>query len=605
MEMQPNRNMAVENQLQAVQLGASLYDRAQTQKRMMEQFQLQSAESVIQRQGMEIQNKMRDNALSETIGEQKAQVDEFNTFSTLSKEVGAYLDNPKADAKFPVVPAFRSKQYRAEADKMLNNLEKYSARAELLKAKERARNQAIQGQTAILREAMQIPGAVNIDPQTEEPTINWDVYNPGRKQLFDASISKSEAQTGAIGTNLQLKKNELNLKNKIAEGTLTYKLKDLDRRIKEGANKQEIALLNNEINKDKNSIAWGKLDEETRNNIARLGLNYDQLNETSQNNLARQEINWEQLNQNDVFSLRKLVESKANRALKSNQFDQTLQFKEKQLNQDFDLRTAALNKKAAEGGDILPDVMTAYRLNFGEPTKRGAANIESLVRSKNWKPLSTSESRSFQSDALIAKKAAELSRDFVAFEKANPNFIDNNQGLINTTLTDISALIKKETDPKKKEYLDLFQRFDETFNAKALTDSGKSVTKEENIRLRKSIADRRSKNFLNSFKAFAEITAETYRDKLESYKYSRPIDPYYVQLADELNVYHQLGNPPFLPSAQSTESQGGGSFEEAPPPPSRQGTNAPAMSQTNAPAASGQREGVTRTKFDSQGNKIQ
>jgi hypothetical protein len=234
--------------------------------------------------------------------------------------------------------------------------------------------------------------------------------------------------------------------------------------------------------------------------------------------------------------------------------------------------------------------MESYRQNFGEPTQRGSAYMESLVRSKNWKPLSTSESRSFQSDALIAKKAAELSRDFVAFEKANPNFIDNNQGLINTALTDISALIKKETDPKKKQYLNLFQRFDETFNTKALADSGKSVTKEENIRLQKSIANRRSKNFLNSFNAFAEITAKTYRDKLESYKYSRPIDPYYVQLADELNVFHELGYVPYRPSTQSVESQGGGSFEEAPPPAFGQGTNTAAMSQTNAPAASGQRD---------------
>ena len=131
--MQPNRNMAVENQLQAVQLGASLYDRAQTQKRMMEQFQLQSAESLIQRQGMELQNKIRDNALAATIKEQKAEVDEFDDFSKFIGETGAYLDNPTASAKFPVMPAFKAPRYRFEANKMLDNFEKYSARAELLK----------------------------------------------------------------------------------------------------------------------------------------------------------------------------------------------------------------------------------------------------------------------------------------------------------------------------------------------------------------------------------------------------------------------------------------------------------------------------------------
>jgi len=55
--------------LQAFQLGASLYDRAQTQKRMMEQLQVQTAESLLQRQGMEIQNKIRDNELASGISE--------------------------------------------------------------------------------------------------------------------------------------------------------------------------------------------------------------------------------------------------------------------------------------------------------------------------------------------------------------------------------------------------------------------------------------------------------------------------------------------------------------------------------------------------------
>jgi hypothetical protein len=55
--------------LKAFELGASLYDRAQTQKRMMEQLQVQTAESLLQRQGMELQNKIRDNELANGISE--------------------------------------------------------------------------------------------------------------------------------------------------------------------------------------------------------------------------------------------------------------------------------------------------------------------------------------------------------------------------------------------------------------------------------------------------------------------------------------------------------------------------------------------------------
>jgi len=216
--------------LQAFQLGASLFDRAQTQKRMMEQFQLQSAESVLQQQGLQLQNKIRDISLADAIGEQKSQVEEFDAFSTLGKQVSDYLNNPKPDAKFPVVPAFKSKQYRIEADRMLNNLEKYSARAELLKTQDKARTDSITKQTAILKEAMSIPGAVNIDPNTDVPTINWPVYNAGRKQLFESQVQKTQAQTTSILGNLEVAKNNLNRlvkegadKNSIAEATLNYK----------------------------------------------------------------------------------------------------------------------------------------------------------------------------------------------------------------------------------------------------------------------------------------------------------------------------------------------------------------------------------------------
>jgi hypothetical protein len=221
--------------LQAFQLGASLFDRAQTQQRMMEQLQVQTAESLLQRQGMELQNKIRDNELASAIGEQKAQVDEYNTFSTLGKQVSDYLNNPKPDAVFPVVPAFKSKTYRAEADKMLNNLEKYSVRAELLKTQEKARTESISKQTAILKEAMSIPGAVNIDPNTEVPTINWPVYNDGRKKLFESQVQKTQAQTAAIGSNIQLSKDKLKalIDNNASDAEIAKARLEVDKSYKE------------------------------------------------------------------------------------------------------------------------------------------------------------------------------------------------------------------------------------------------------------------------------------------------------------------------------------------------------------------------------------
>jgi len=57
--------------LQAFQLGASLFDRAQTQKRMMEQFNLQLADQQMRKDHYDIQNQVASNQLARGIDEQK------------------------------------------------------------------------------------------------------------------------------------------------------------------------------------------------------------------------------------------------------------------------------------------------------------------------------------------------------------------------------------------------------------------------------------------------------------------------------------------------------------------------------------------------------
>lgn len=193
--------------LKAFELGASLYDRAQTQKRMMEQLQVQTAESLIQRQGMELQNKIRDNELAIAIGEQKAQVDEYNTFSTLGKQISDYLNNSKKDAVFPVVPPFKSKTYRAEADKMLNNLEKYSARAELLKATSRAEAQADAIAASTLNNAIAF-GAVKRDVNGKLD-IDVDLLNQRSYQFKQSEEAKVKAQSTSLLSNIELSRDKL------------------------------------------------------------------------------------------------------------------------------------------------------------------------------------------------------------------------------------------------------------------------------------------------------------------------------------------------------------------------------------------------------------
>ena len=128
--MQPNRNMAVENQLQAVQLGASLYDRAQTQKRMMEQFQLQSAESVIQRQGMEIQNKMRDFELGRAMKNQEDELaDVLNMASNVQAVDTFFVDS---NAPFPTFKPVKSAKNQGILNQYRQQLDDFSTRRRLM-----------------------------------------------------------------------------------------------------------------------------------------------------------------------------------------------------------------------------------------------------------------------------------------------------------------------------------------------------------------------------------------------------------------------------------------------------------------------------------------
>ena len=65
--------------LQAFQLGASLYDRAQTQRRMMEQLQVQTADQLMRQRQADLQNKIQSNAYSQALQEQEAQPPAFET----------------------------------------------------------------------------------------------------------------------------------------------------------------------------------------------------------------------------------------------------------------------------------------------------------------------------------------------------------------------------------------------------------------------------------------------------------------------------------------------------------------------------------------------
>lgn len=160
--------------LQAFQLGANLFDRAQTQQRMMEQLQLQAADQIMRQRQYDLQNKIQSKAYADALSESEAQNAEFDTFQTFNDQLASFLNNPDIEAQIPTVPRFRSKIFNQQAQQAVQGLQQYSPRAKLLKAREkydaeRANNAA---------DMLSVLGVDVFDPQTGQ--INEELY---RKNL--------------------------------------------------------------------------------------------------------------------------------------------------------------------------------------------------------------------------------------------------------------------------------------------------------------------------------------------------------------------------------------------------------------------------------------
>jgi hypothetical protein len=173
--------------LQAFQLGASLFDRAQTQARMMEQFQIQTADQIMRQRQADLQNKIQSNAYAQALAEQEAQAAEYDTFQKFNEEVGTYFNDPELKAPMPALPRFRSKVFNQEATRAYQSLQQYSPRAKIIKAREQF--EQLRANTV---KAMTDEGIDVFDPQTGQ--VNEEVYQKNlpliREQLKEKQTIK-------------------------------------------------------------------------------------------------------------------------------------------------------------------------------------------------------------------------------------------------------------------------------------------------------------------------------------------------------------------------------------------------------------------------------
>jgi hypothetical protein len=173
--------------LKAFELGASLYDRAQTQKRMMEQMQMNAAQQVMQQRQYDLQNKIQSNAYAQALAEQEAQAAEYDTFQKFNEEVGTYFNDPELKSPMPALPRFRSKVFNQEATRAYQGLQQYSPRAKIIKAREQ-----FEKTRADTIKEMQDQNIDVFNPQTGE--VNEEVYQKNapaiRQQMSERKIIK-------------------------------------------------------------------------------------------------------------------------------------------------------------------------------------------------------------------------------------------------------------------------------------------------------------------------------------------------------------------------------------------------------------------------------
>jgi hypothetical protein len=194
--------------LQAFQLGASLFDRAQTQKRMMEQLQVQTADQLMRQRQYDLQNKIQSNVYAQALAEQEAQAAEYDTFQKFNEDVGTYFNDPELKSPMPALPRFRSKVFNQEATRAYQGLQQYSPRAKIIKSREQF--DKLRADTI---KAMTDEGIDVFDPQTGQ--VNEEVYQ--KNQPIIREQMKERKTITDLGTEMSEEVFQLDKKIPLAE----------------------------------------------------------------------------------------------------------------------------------------------------------------------------------------------------------------------------------------------------------------------------------------------------------------------------------------------------------------------------------------------------
>ena len=171
--------------LQAFQLGASLFDRAQTQKRMMEQFNLQLADQAMRKEQADLQNKIQLNAYNQALDEQSKLTRDYGNMQTNLQLRDEFFRNPKAE--FPKFLPVESKANQNVMFQISQQLDNYAPRARLQKSLQTIENKQ-------LSDAADIQELYNVKVVAPDGSINQTVFDQYMPRLLETRKLKDYSQ---------------------------------------------------------------------------------------------------------------------------------------------------------------------------------------------------------------------------------------------------------------------------------------------------------------------------------------------------------------------------------------------------------------------------
>jgi hypothetical protein len=171
--------------LQAFQLGASLFDRAQTQQRMMEQINMQLADQQIRKGQAELQNKIQLNAYNQALDEQLKLTNDYGNMQTNLQMRDEFFRNPKAE--FPKFLPVQSKANQNVMFQVSQQLDNYAPRARLQKSLQTIENKQ-------LSDAADIQELYNVKVVTPEGSIDQVVFDQYMPKLVETRKLKDYSQ---------------------------------------------------------------------------------------------------------------------------------------------------------------------------------------------------------------------------------------------------------------------------------------------------------------------------------------------------------------------------------------------------------------------------